>query len=1211
MFNIRRFCSVFWCFLIFNLFGRQLGVSTLTSECVKNGLYAHPTECDQFYSCSPLGPVLMTCPHGFNFNEEYSICDWPHNSNCYDKNNQQKGYVPDFCSNFIYAHPQDCSKFYLCSPFGPVQMNCPAPLHFNPVLLVCDWPHNAQCASYQKDNLNIQTSSSTPYYIEQFNSTLSDSTTLSTFTTNDETESTEVQSTTDLTSTTEGVLESTTNTVFTTTEEITFSTIDSTTGTSITVPTEELTTSLDQSTTTYSTTLNDLSTTTDISTTFADTEIDKIDVYQKNNDQLLFEGSEICPKSIWPHPNDCTRFYMCGSTGPELFACPDDLVFNPVLLVCDWNYKSECLVNINGRILEESSTTVIFEENNDMTEVTTNSNQCQGTIWAHPDCTKYYMCGTTGPELYSCPEGLYYNSDFHVCDYDSSCKGSLSLDTLTTTELNDLTDSSFQSTQNYNDGNTETMVNLKVCQGTIWAHSDSTKYYICGPTGPVEYTCPEGLCYNKESHFCDDNLSYCTQKINLDTLLPTTELILRNVNSATLPGIYEGSGDFNLGEDLESSTDLSISEDATFESSLNEENLHPLCLGTMWPHPIEDNKFYKCGTLGPKLFECPDTLYFNPALMVCDWNKLIEQPPNLTAIRTSISVSNNFGNGSSEDLNETRSFVINENGEFSVINENNNRLCEKEIWPHPNNCSWFYKCGSNGAELLRCLEGLYFNPTLLVCVWNKPAECAITSTISTETEESSTDTLINDTNDTVTEIVGLYDYNNTLCEGRIWPHPNQCSRYYRCGPSGPQLFECHNGYYFNFTLLACDCNQPVECRSELIEINLSGQQYEQSTIFSNNENGVTTEVIEGLCRGSIWSHPNDCTKFYKCGSLSPTLFQCPDGLYFNPDLLVCDWMKSSECQTDLNDYNSEATTDILPVTETTEYNTKQIDSISTNLDEISTFTDVTDTTTSLPGLIENITELCPSTMWPHPNDCTKFYTCGATGPTEFDCPGNLHFSPKLLVCTWPYLADCQSVSDLNLGTTENTIGSGETVLSESSRDSEEDTSILYGKLHLSDVEESSQFGVTTHTSLGVILPHPSDCTKFYLCDSQGPVEFSCPGGLYFDSNTLVCIGLTPLVCHSNLNKTNEPVVTTTGSVESVEVTSSSIDKQNVNSCRGDTWPHSTDCTKFYVCGSNGPIEVSCPNQFHFDPEILVCDWPQRAGCRVKKNGFFFERMKGL
>ncbi|MBD2518709.1 chitin binding domain-containing protein [Nostoc sp. FACHB-973] len=40
-----------------------------------------------------------------------------------------------------------------------------------------------------------------------------------------------------------------------------------------------------------------------------------------------------------------------------------------------------------------------------------------------------------------------------------------------------------------------------------------------------------------------------------------------------------------------------------------------------------------------------------------------------------------------------------------------------------------------------------------------------------------------------------------------------------------------------------------------------------------------------------------CDSFYKCDYSGPVFFTCPAGLYFNPELEVCDWPQNVDCRT--------------------------------------------------------------------------------------------------------------------------------------------------------------------------------------------------------------------------------------------------------------------------------------------------------------------------
>merc|ERR1712127_289228 len=52
---------------------------------------------------------------------------------------------PQNRNDYLLPNPADCGSFYSCSNYTPYLMQCPTGLHFNPTLLVCDWPANAGC----------------------------------------------------------------------------------------------------------------------------------------------------------------------------------------------------------------------------------------------------------------------------------------------------------------------------------------------------------------------------------------------------------------------------------------------------------------------------------------------------------------------------------------------------------------------------------------------------------------------------------------------------------------------------------------------------------------------------------------------------------------------------------------------------------------------------------------------------------------------------------------------------------------------------------------------------------------------------------------------------------------------------------------------------------------------------------------------------------
>ncbi|KAJ3659509.1 hypothetical protein Zmor_011194 [Zophobas morio] len=60
----------------------------------------------------------------------------------------------------VYIPHEDCTKFWECSNGTPHLFDCPANLHFNPKLNVCDWPDQAGCNDSDDSSGSSSSSSS-------------------------------------------------------------------------------------------------------------------------------------------------------------------------------------------------------------------------------------------------------------------------------------------------------------------------------------------------------------------------------------------------------------------------------------------------------------------------------------------------------------------------------------------------------------------------------------------------------------------------------------------------------------------------------------------------------------------------------------------------------------------------------------------------------------------------------------------------------------------------------------------------------------------------------------------------------------------------------------------------------------------------------------------------------------------------------------------
>merc|ERR1711915_436334 len=108
----------------------------------------------------------------------------------------------------------------------------------------------------------------------------------------------------------------------------------------------------------------------------------------------------------------------------------------------------------------------------------------------------------------------------------------------------------------------------------------------------------------------------------------------------------------------------------------------------------------------------------------------------------------------------------------------------------------------------------------------------------------------------------------------LLPDPEDCSQFYYCSNGEPSLYQCPDGLYFNPDLDVCDSPLNVDCTNPFSTLKLSSKL-------------PTTERTNVTCPADIndflLPDPKDCSQFYYCSNGEPSLYQCPDGLYFNPD----------------------------------------------------------------------------------------------------------------------------------------------------------------------------------------------------------------------------------------------------------------------------------------------------------------------------------------
>merc|ERR1712110_369629 len=141
-----------------------------------------------------------------------------------------------------------------------------------------------------------------------------------------------------------------------------------------------------------------------------------------------------CEDGIHAHEEHCNMFYQCanGHRYPDQ-SCPDGLLFNPDVMVCDWPdnvdcgsepSKWDCYKDCVGDkwwnpIVATKCSKDCFGWNKRVAKEAKEEAACEDGIHAHATkCNMFYQCanGHQYPDQ-ECPDGLMYNSEAEYCDW--------------------------------------------------------------------------------------------------------------------------------------------------------------------------------------------------------------------------------------------------------------------------------------------------------------------------------------------------------------------------------------------------------------------------------------------------------------------------------------------------------------------------------------------------------------------------------------------------------------------------------------------------------------------------------------------------------------------------------------------------------------------------------------------------------------------------
>ncbi len=89
----------------------------------------------------------------------------------------------------------------------------------------------------------------------------------------------------------------------------------------------------------------------------------------------------------------------------------------------------------------------------------------------------------------------------------------------------------------------------------------------------------------------------------------------------------------------------------------------------------------------------------------------------------------------------------------------------------------------------------------------------------------------------------------------------------------------------------------LECFVNLGSTNTgsTGQSVNTTTTSTPVTGQGECPAVDPLDHTVLLPNPEDCSSYFSCSNGVPILMHCPDGLYFNDELDVCDWPRNVSC----------------------------------------------------------------------------------------------------------------------------------------------------------------------------------------------------------------------------------------------------------------------------------------------------------------------------
>ncbi|XP_049859408.1 chondroitin proteoglycan-2-like [Schistocerca gregaria] len=652
--------------------------------------------CSLFYKCDHAAPVLFVCPDGLHFNPTLEVCDWPANAGCTGGSaptSAPSSTAPPTSAATTAAptsapsstakpapsgdcpavgtcpqnedensiakhlpHASNCSQFCKCDHGKPVTFDCPAGLHFNPTLEVCDWPANAGCAGGSASTSSPSSTAAPTSAATTAAPTSAPSSTAKPAPSGDCPAVGTCPQNEDENSIAKHLPHASNCSQFCKCDHGKPVTFDCPAGLHFNPTLEVCDWPANAGCTGGSASTSAPSSTaapTSAATTAAPTSAPSSTAKPAPSGDCPAVGT--CPQNEdensiakhLPHASNCSQFCKCDHGKPVTFDCPAGLHFNPTLEVCDWPANAGCAGGSASTSAPSStaaptsaattaaptsapSSTAKPAPSGDCPAVgTCPQNEDENSIAKHlphsSNCSQFCKCDHGKPVTFDCPAGLHFNPTLEVCDWPENA-GCASGSASTSAPSSTAAPTSAATTAAPTSAPSSTAKPapsgdcpaVGTCpqnedENSIAKHlphaSNCSQFCKCDHGKPVTFDCPAGLQFNPTLEVCDWPENAGCAGGSASTSGPSSTAAPTSAATTAAPTAAPSST---------AKPTVAPSGDCPAVGSCPQ-NEDENSIAKHLPHESDCTKFCKCDHGKPVTFDCPAGLHFNPTLEVCDY----------------------------------------------------------------------------------------------------------------------------------------------------------------------------------------------------------------------------------------------------------------------------------------------------------------------------------------------------------------------------------------------------------------------------------------------------------------------------------------------------------------------------------------------------------------------------------------------------------------